>query len=221
MRTLRLFKILDWLRSQKYPISAERLADEMDVSIRTIYRDMVTLQQMGAPIRGEGGIGYQIEKGYFLPPLHFDADELDAVVLGIRMAAARGDTPMADAASRALGKITSVLSDERRNADQPLLAVGNDASRPVRDRIGPLRAAIRERHKVEMDYLDLKDVQTSRTLRPLGLTAFENVWVLTAWCEARDGFRNFRMDRIKSCRITTATFPWERGREFADYLKTL
>ncbi len=225
MRMIRLFSILDRLRIVQQPISAKRLANELDVSMRTIYRDMVTLQTMGAPIRGEGGVGYQIEKGYFLPPLHFDAYELDAVVLGMRLVAARGDGPLADAALRASAKINTVLSetDQDRHARSPLLAcsvqdetLGNSISF-----LSPLRVALRERNKLQISYSDLEGRVSNRTVRPLGLTAFDQVWLLTAWCERRNDFRNFRVDRVKSVKQTGDNFARESGKEFRDYLRTL
>jgi predicted DNA-binding transcriptional regulator YafY len=223
MRTLRLFSILDQLRVRRHPVAAEMLADELNVSVRTIYRDMATLQEMGAPIRGESGIGYQIEKGYFLPPLHFDQDELDAVILGIRMVSVRGDKPFADAALRALGKINAVLSDKRPdNVDRPLLAYStqSEAEEPVAF-LSLLRAAIRERQRLKIIYLDLKEKRSNRNIRPLGLTAFDKVWLLTAWCEDRMDFRNFRIDRLHAVERHGGVFPRELGKEFKDYLWTL
>lgn len=125
MRTLRLFALLDHLRARLGPISAEALALELGVSMRTIYRDMATLQAMGAPVRGESGIGYQLEKGYFLPPLRFDADEQEALMLGLRLIAARGDTALASAARRASAKIGAVLGegDGAAYAELPLRAI--------------------------------------------------------------------------------------------------
>nr|WP_284216086.1 YafY family protein [Agaribacter marinus] len=223
MRTLRLFSILDLLRSRRTPISAELMAETLGVSMRTIYRDMVTLQDMGAPIRGEGGIGYQIEKGYFLPPIHFDPDEFDAFILGMRMVAARGDLPLAGAAQRAIGKINAVLPDGRHNLqEQSLLAYSTQSEEKVPlPHLSALRAALRERKKLEITYLDLKGRSSTRVIRPLGLTAFDLVWVLTAWCEEREAFRNLRVDRLQSVDCTGAIFSREAGKEFSDYLKTL
>ncbi len=201
MRTLRLFSILDELRVHRRPVSAQTMADKLGVSVRTIYRDMATLQQMGAPVRGEGGIGYQIEKGYFLPPLHFDEDELDAVILGMRLVAAKGDGPLADAALRASAKINAVLSEHDREAysGSPLLAYSEqeeEADDALRF-LSPLRRAIRDRQYLQITYMDLKQSRSQRSVRPLGLTAFSRVWLLTAWCELRQDFRNFRVDRLQ------------------------
>jgi len=225
MRTIRLFSILDQLRVHKRPVSAEFLAEILDVSMRTIYRDMQTLQAMGAPVRGESGIGYQIEKGYFLPPLHFDPDELDAIILGMQMVAARGDGPLVDAALRASAKINAVLSgdDQDRYSVAPLHAYSvhgkNDESHI--EYLSPIRAAIRERQQIKITYLDLRDKESSRNIRPLGLTAFDRVWLLTAWCTKKDDFRNFRIDRLQEVEQTGVKFRLKAGQEFRDYLRTL
>ncbi|QDG76755.1 YafY family protein [Labrenzia sp. PHM005] len=221
MRTLRLFSILDILRSRRSPVSAATLAEMLSVTERTVYRDMATLKEMGAPIRGEGGIGYVIERGYFLPPLQFDPDELDVVLLGLQMIKARSDKDMQAAAERALGKIGAVLNDQDRNFNRPLLAVGSRSSAEGQDALSPLRSAIRSRHKLLVHYKDGENRLSERTVRPLGLTAFEKVWVLTAWCEKREDFRNFRLDRIADFQQTGTRFPIESGREFHDYLRTL
>ena len=220
MRTIRLFAILDKLRARRNPVSAEFLADALSVSMRTIYRDMATLQSMGAPIRGEGGIGYQIEKGYFLPPLHFDDDELDAVILGMKLVQARGDGPLKDAASRAIAKINTVLPDREKayHRHSTLHAFTVDESINF---LSPLRTALRKRLKLSIHYLDLKERDSIRTIRPLGLTAFDRVWLLTAWCEMRGDFREFRVDRLRTVEQTGQIFPREEGKEFADYLLTL
>ena len=220
MRTMRLFTILDKLRVHRRPVSAEVLADALGVSMRTIYRDMVTLQAMGAPVRGEGGIGYQLENGYFLPPLHFDDDEIDALILGMKLVGARGDGPLKEAASRAIAKINAVLPDQDKSScrSEFLLAHPIDDSL---DFLSLLRFAVRKRIKLNINYLNLKDQHSNRVIRPLGLTAFDRVWLLTGWCELREDFRDFRVDRLKVVEKTGEVFARERGKEFADYLATL
>jgi len=201
------------------------LAAALGVSPRTIYRDMATLQAMGAPIRGEGGVGYQIERGYFLPPLHFDPDELDAIILGMRLAAARGDEPLADAALRASAKINAVLSDDAKDkyAAAPLLAFSgpNESADKSLRFLSPLRSAMRQRQRLSIKYRDLKGRRSTRRIRPLGLTAFDKVWLLTGWCENKSDFRNFRIDRLVAVETTGETFRREPGKEFNDYLRTL
>jgi len=221
MRTVRLFSILDQLRGRRIPVSAEALASFLDVSVRTIYRDIATLQSMGAPIRGEGGVGYQIEAGFFLPPLHFDQDELDALILGIRMVSVRSDEKLGSAATRLLGKIETVLSEGHKSLDQPLLAVGTDEKTKNAFGLTALKAAIRLRKKMKIEYQNDEGHRSVRLVRPLGLTAFETVWVLTAWCELRDDFRNFRLDRIVSFNVNGEGFKREKGKEFSDYLRSL
>jgi predicted DNA-binding transcriptional regulator YafY len=222
MRTLRLFALLDLLRLRREPVSAETLAETLGVTARTIYRDMASLQAMGAPVRGEAGVGYQMEKGYFLPPLQFDADELDAIALGARLVASRGDEALAKAAERAASKIGAVLSDERRESYQrlPLQAVSHTSE--AMTRAGPhlpsLRAAIRERRKLAIAYLDLKGARTERVGRPLGLTCFDSVWLLTIWCEMRNDFRSLRVDRIEAQEPTRERFRPEKGKRFEDFL---
>lgn len=225
MRTLRLFALLDQLRGSSKPISAETLALAMDVSVRTIYRDMATLQAMGAPVRGEAGVGYQIEKGYFLPPLHFDADERDAIMLGTRLITARGDDGLAAAARRVAAKIGAVLDDQVQDqyARSPFMAVSRQSEERTRadQHLGPLRLAIRDRAVLHIHYIDLAGRESERQCRPLGLTAFDTVWLLTIWCEKRSDFRNLRVDRLLSVTRTGATFRHERGKRFDDYLATL
>ncbi|WP_417770248.1 helix-turn-helix transcriptional regulator [Stappia sp.] len=225
MKVFRLFALLDHLRSAASPVSAEALARALDVSPRTIYRDMATLQAMGAPVRGEAGLGYQLERGYFLPPLRFDADELEAVMLGLRLVRARGDGVLRAAAERASGKIGATAAGDAGNLFQhlPLRAVSRrKEGEEIANRWLPLlRAAIRERRLVGLDYVDLEGRGSARQVRPLGLTLFDEVWLLTAWCENRAGFRNFRLDRIADAAVTGARFRHESGRRFQDYLASL
>lgn len=225
MRALRLFALLDQLRGRSVPIAADALAERLGVSVRTIYRDMATLQAMGAPVRGEAGVGYQLETGYFLPPPHLDHDEMEAVMLGMRLIAARSDAPLAAAAWRASAKFAASMHPGRQAtyANLPLRAV----SRPTRESEGAkahlpvLRDAIRRRLVLRITYADLSGRESERTVRPLGLTLFDTAWLLTGWCEARNAFRNFRADRIAGISGAGATFRHETGRRFEDYLKTL
>nr|WP_040676654.1 YafY family protein [Nitratireductor pacificus] len=221
MRASRLFGLLEQLRMHRQPVSAGHLAETLGVSPRTIYRDIATLQSMGAPVRGEGGVGYQLERGYFLPPLHFDPDELDAIALGMQLIAARGDGDLKQAAARVAAKLDAVVpGGEHRRVRQGDMIAYAKASEAQRHLAG-LRRAVRERRRLRIGYLDLKEVETTRHVRPLGLTAFDNVWLLTAWCEERDDFRNFRVDRLTGIAETGERFAPQAGREFKDYLKTL
>ena len=225
MKVFRLFSLLDRLRSASGPVSAEELARVLEVSPRTIYRDMATLQAMGAPVRGEAGLGYQMERGYFLPPLRLDEEELAAIALGMRLVGARGDGALREAALRVFGKIGAASGEAGGEATLrlPLRAVTRE--RPQRESanrwLPGLRGAIRRQRIVLLDYRDLAGRESRRRVRPLGLTAFDEVWLLTAWCDARGDFRNFRVDRVTAMEETGERAPSERGRRFEDYLAGL
>lgn len=225
MRTQRLLQILEKLRGYRRPVAAQALAEIFSVSLRTIYRDMADLQTMGAPVCGEPGLGYQLESGYFLPPLHFEQDELEAIVLGMRLIEARGDEELAQAAHGVTAKISAAMpSDSRRHFERlPLRAasaVGDTATHaPGIMRL--LRLAIRQRAVLQIEYVDLQEQFSVRYVRPLGLTLFDRTWLLTTWCEGRNHFRNFRLDRLSAARRTGASFVYERGKRFEDYLKQL
>lgn len=197
----------------------------LEVSPRTIYRDMATLVAMGAPVRGEAGLGYQLEKGYFLPPLHFDADELEAIMLGVRLVMARGDGDLSAAAQRVSGKISSTMQAEAgdRYKTLPLRAVSKmtEENSKANLHLSFLRRAVRDRVVVKLEYKDLRDKTTERSVRPLGLTMFDAVWLLTGWCENRNDFRNFRLDRISKVEAAGRVFRHQKGQRFEDYLLTL
>ena len=225
MKTLRLFSLLDRLRSASTPVSAEALADMLEVSPRTMFRDMATLVALGAPVRGEAGLGYQLEKGYFLPPLHFDADELEAIMLGVRLVMARGDGDLGAAAQRVSGKISSTMQagagDRYKNLQLRAVSKLTEEHSKANLHLSFLRRAVRDRVVVRLEYLDLKDNITKRIVRPLGLTMFDAVWLLTGWCESRNDFRNFRLDRISKVETAGQVFRHQKGQRFEDYLLTL
>lgn len=197
----------------------------LEVSPRTIYRDMATLVAMGAPVRGEAGLGYQLEKGYFLPPLHFDADELEAIMLGVRLVMARGDGDLGAAAQRVSGKISSTMQagagDRYKNLQLRAVSKLTEEHSKANLHLSFLRRAVRDRVVVRLEYLDLKDNITKRIVRPLGLTMFDAVWLLTGWCESRNDFRNFRLDRISKVETAGQVFRHQKGQRFEDYLLTL
>jgi predicted DNA-binding transcriptional regulator YafY len=218
MRLFRLFQLLDELRLRHTPVTARELSQDMGVSLRTLYRDIADLQGMGAPIRGEGGVGYIMEPGYFMPSLRFDANELSALALGVRLVAARTDPEMSEAARRAAAKIASAVGEETRRAflDSSFEAGPSDAANAPHLRA--LRDAIRRREVFEIDYTSLSGKPSTRRARPLGLTVFDTVWLLTLWCESAHDFRHLRVDRIGGLRRTGEHFRDERGKRFADCL---
>ena len=222
MRLFRLFSLMDVLRVRTQPVTARELSRHMGVSLRTIYRDIADLQTLGAPIRGEGGIGYVMEKGFFMPSLNFEGDELEALALGAKLVMARSGDTLAAAAHRASAKIASAIGDTPRHEflNSPLEA---GPSRTAMDSVtgalhDELRRAIRDRAIIKIEYLSLSGEMTTRLACPLGLTVFDSAWLLTIWCKRSKDFRHLRVDRIKSAARTGDTFRHERGKMFADAL---
>lgn len=202
---------MDALRRHRRPVTAEHLAGELSVSVRTIYRDVQTLVGMGAPIEGEAGIGYILRAGFFLPPLMFDEDELEALVLGARWVQQQGDPGLATAANNAIAKIAAAAPKDLRDniADTGLWAWRNPNAEtpPV---LGPIREAIRRERKLKIDYAGENAEPTCRVIWPIALAFNERTRLVAAWCELRDGFRHFRTDRIVTLTVTEERFPTRR-----------
>lgn len=194
-RAARLLDLLQALRRRRRPVTAAVLAQELGVSQRTLYRDVATLIGRGAPIEGEAGLGYVMRSGFFLPPLSFDEDELDAVMLGLRLIARRGDADLAHAAQDALAKILAVLPPAEEDA---MSASALLAGPPADDRpgIGAIRRALRAERKMSLSYRDGTGAATDRIVWPVALGFLRESDVLVAWCELRQDFRHFRLDRI-------------------------
>lgn len=199
-QTARLFDLLQNLRRRRAPVAGAVLAGDLGVSLRTLYRDIAILSARGVPIRGEPGVGYILEAGYFLPPLSFSEDELDAIVLGLRWVEKRADPDLARAADDALAKITAVLPRQTSDATEvPAVFVGPDISQPAAIvSVSLFRDAVRRRVKVRIDYVDAHGLSSERTVWPIGLAFMEEVRMVVAWCELRGAFRHFRIDRISS-----------------------
>ena len=212
-RTTRLFKLMDALRGHRRPVTAARLADDLSVSVRTVYRDIQTLIDLGAPLEGEAGIGYLLRAGFFLPPLMFGEEELEALVLGARWVQGQGDTALAQAAASALAKIATASPKDLRDkmADTGLWAprVHKPAEHPTGLRT--IREAMRLEHKLSVTYVDESGVTTERVLWPIALAFFEGKRLLVAWCELRNGFRHFRPDRIAALASTRLCYPTKRA----------
>lgn len=212
-RSARLLALMQCLRRHRRPVAASRLAEELRVSQRTIYRDIGALRAEGAPIGGEAGIGYVLQPGYFLPPLMFSDDEIEALVLGLRWASEHGDATLAEAGGEALAKITAVLPpDLREAAESAGLIAGPARDQPVPAiDLGALRQAIRFERKLHLAYADEAGRQSERTVWPFALGFFQDVRVLVAWCELRQDFRHFRADRISAARMEERRYPKRRG----------
>jgi predicted DNA-binding transcriptional regulator YafY len=212
-RSQRLLALLQALRRRRRPVTACDLARELSVSVRTIYRDIATLVEQGAPIDGEAGLGYLMRPGFLLPPLMFQDDEVEALVLGARWVAQQPDTALARAAHDAVAKIEAVLPPvlRARLADAALFAVPRASVAADLVDLGRLRAAIREQRKLRLTYRDRDGRETERLVWPLALAFHEQVRVLVAWCELRCGFRHFRTDRITTLLVSSEPVPRPRA----------
>ena len=218
-RADRLFRIVEFLKARRQAVTAEDIADALEVSVRTIYRDIADLGASGVPIIGETGVGYVIDRDYTLKPLIFDVEELEALALGAQMVRSWGDRDLARAAGSAIDKITSVLPDSLRREflQTALYSPPSEARVPIRIDFSALRRAIRSRNKVQFDYRTAEDRHSRRVVRPLCLAFFGPVWLLAGWCEMREDFRNFRLDRMQNLEILDAVFGDERGKRLSDY----
>ncbi|MDJ0950377.1 MAG: YafY family protein [Alphaproteobacteria bacterium] len=221
-RADRLFQIVQYLRGGRL-VTAATLAERLEVSERTIYRDIADLQASGVPIDGEAGVGYLLRDGYDLPPLMFSRDEIVSLVAGARLIRAWGGAAMARAAEEALVKIEAVLPDpERDRAKQTEIhAFAPEMTPEVRTRIDELERAAEERRRLKLAYSDAEARQTERVVRPLGLWFWGKVWTLVAWCELRNDFRIFRLDRIARMEDGGAPFRPERGKTLADFYRAM
>ncbi|MDR3501193.1 MAG: YafY family protein [Legionella sp.] len=212
-RTQRLFDLIQILRRYRYPVSGQQLADELDVSLRTIYRDIATLQAQGASIEGEPGMGYVLRPGFMLPPLMFSEEEIEALVLGSRWVARRADKKLRLAASNVLAKISAVLPEDLRHQLEfsgLLIGPAKTAIEHDDENEALIRHAIRKEYKLQMTYIDIKGDESQRVLWPLALGFFEEVHVIVAWCELRSDFRHFRTDRIVTLAPLEARYPKRR-----------
>lgn len=211
-RAQRLLDLLQLLRRHHYPVAGAALAAELNISLRTLYRDIATLQAQGAGIEGEAGIGYILRPGFLLPPLMFSAEEIEALVLGSRWVAERADGQLAQAAHNALAKIGAVLPAElRHDLDNTTLLIGPGEPPPAQETdLALLRQAIRRERKLIIHYCDVKDQASERTLWPFALAYFDRVRVVVAWCELRQAFRHFRTDRILELTVSEQRYPQRR-----------
>jgi predicted DNA-binding transcriptional regulator YafY len=224
-RADRLFQIVQVIRGRRLTTAAH-LAQRLEVSERTVYRDIAQLQHQGVPIEGEAGVGYRLGRGFELPPLMFTQDEAKALVASVRMAQAWQDPALAQAAEVALGKILSVLPAAVRAAAQSmaLYAPPIGLEPAVQVTLQTLREATQARRKLHVHYRDVNDQTSQRTLRPLGCFYWGKVWTLAAWCETRRDFRNFRLDRMETVskvESRTGEFRDEPGKTLADYLRAV
>jgi predicted DNA-binding transcriptional regulator YafY len=204
----------------RHAVTASSLADAFEVSPRTIYRDIQTLIDSGVPISGEAGVGYIIDKQYHLPPIMFDADELEAIALGIGMVSNWTDEHFAAKAQNAYKKIQATLSAPLINELHQISTFSAPSGYKIPWEVSftEVRECIRSKHKVSFTYLDLQNNQSNRIIWPLALVSFSPVWLLSGWCELRQDFRHFRIDRISDFVKQSERFPNDKHRNLQAYL---
>lgn len=214
-RAARLLDLLQLLRRHRRPVAGAAIAQALGISLRTLYRDVATLQAQGAGIEGSPGLGYVLREGFVLPPLMFTAEETEALVLGSRWVARRGDRHLAAAAHDALAKIAAVLPPAlRASLDQSALIVGpapgDDPAPPDDAVLAAIRRAIGAEHRLSIRYRDATGQSSQRWVWPFALGFFEQVRVLVAWCELRQAVRHFRTDRIDGFAASDERYPQRR-----------
>ena len=219
-RADRLFQIVNVLRRRRTATTAAHLADRLGVSDRTVYRDIRDLILAGTPIDGEAGVGYRIRPGYDLPPLMFDRDEIQALVLGARIVRQFGDPALARASDAILGKVAAIVPKDLAPlvAETRLFVPSTIGAGTSADALGLAREALIARRKLELSYAKSDGVATTRIVRPLGIFFWGRTWTLAAWCELRQDFRNFRLDRVAASTMLDETFEDEAGKALRDML---
>lgn len=220
-RADRLMQIIQILRRARRPVTAMRIADELEVTQRTVYRDIASLMANGVPVRGEAGVGYILGEGFDLPPLMFTVDELEALMLGARFVEVQGDKDLAAAARDAVAKIGAVVPRSLRPIllDAPLIAPDYyQAPVEVIDS-GALRRALRDGMKLELDYVDEAGNSTQRIVWPVALGYLDHKRILIAHCELRGDFRHFRTDRMLQAKVLEARVPARRAILFENWWK--
>lgn len=219
-RADRLFQIVQILRRAKQPVSARAISEELEVSIRTVYRDISDLMAHRTPIRGEAGVGYVLEAGHDLPPLMLTHDEIEAAVLGVQWVVERADPALARSARDLLAKIEAVLPEGLRAqvGMAPVLAPPSARIQMDATDMEPVRAAIREGRKLRLSYRDEKGRDSARIIWPVSIVYFDEVRLLAGWCETRSAFRHFRTDRIVTCEVMDVLAPADRRRLKQDWL---
>jgi predicted DNA-binding transcriptional regulator YafY len=208
-RADRLFDILRLLRGARQPVTAASIADELEVTARTVYRDIATLQARRIPIEGAAGIGYVLRRGFELPPLMFTEDEAEAIAVGVRLLARTGDPGLQKAAESVLSKVTLVVPDPLREylSTAPLYVSERGAPVPARrDLPTTIRHAIRDNRKMRIGYRDEQGQETQRVIQPFAVAYYVEATLVCAWCELRGDIRHFRTDRVVSADVLDEGF---------------
>src|SRR5271165_5664780 len=218
-RADRLFDIIQVLRATSHPVTAAALADELEVTVRTVYRDVATLQSRRVPIEGAPGIGYMLRRGFDLPPLMFTTEEIAAIAVGARLVARTGDPGLQDAAESVLSKVTVVLPEALRAqlAAAPFFVSASGAPVPESVDLSTVREAIRDERKLHVAYVDEKGARTQRTIWPIAVAYYVQATLIGAWCELRLDYRHFRADRVTEMTVLDECYPSDNGRLMAEW----
>jgi predicted DNA-binding transcriptional regulator YafY len=219
-RSDRLFDIIQTLRGAKHPLTASALALRLEVTSRTVYRDIAALQARRVPIEGEPGVGYVLRRGYDLPPLMFTTEEVEAIAVGTRMVRRLRDENLQQAADSVLSKLVAAVPEAMREPlSAPRIWVSNgSAARPGVD-LADVRSAIRAARKLVIGYTDERGRKTRRTVLPIAMVYYVDATLIAAWCELRKDFRHFRVERIRSCSVLDETFSRDAKRLMTEWLK--
>ncbi len=219
-RADRLFDIIQRLRTARGPTTAATLADELEVTVRTVYRDVATLQARRVPIEGAPGIGYMLRRGFDLPPLMFTTEEIEAIAVGARLVARTGDPSLQSAADSVLSKVTVVLPEALRAQLASTAFFVSSSGAPVAESVdlAAVRQAIRDERKLRIAYVDESGAGTQRTIWPLAVAYYVQATLIGAWCELRQDYRHFRTDRIGTLTVLDERYPSDNGRLMAEWL---
>jgi predicted DNA-binding transcriptional regulator YafY len=219
-RADRLFDIIQALRTTPHPVTAAALAEQLEVTVRTIYRDIAALQGSRVPIEGAPGLGYVLRRGFDLPPLMFTTEEADAIAIGVRLLRRLRDAKLQQAAESVLAKLAVVVPQplQQHLVSAPIYVSDGDAPPVTGVDPAALRVAIHDARKVAIAYIDERGRHTHRTICPVAMAYYVDATLLGAWCELRNDFRNFRVDRISNARLLDEQFLAESGKLMAEWL---
>jgi predicted DNA-binding transcriptional regulator YafY len=218
-RADRLFDIIQCLRAASGPVTAASLAASLEVTTRTVYRDIATLQARRVPIDGAPGLGYVLRPGFELPPLMFTMDEIDAIAVGARLVRRIRDATLHGAAERVLAKVAVAVPEALRAhlTSAPLYVSDGDAAEPQGIDLSDVRGAIRERRKIRIAYRNADGRRSRRTIWPIAVAYYVDVTVVAAWCELRSDYRHFRLERIEAAEVLNTQFSDRGGRLLAGW----
>ena len=219
-RADRLFDIIQRLRTARGPVTAAALADELEVTVRTVYRDVATLQARRVPIDGAPGIGYMLRRGFDLPPLMFTTEEIEAIAVGARLVARTGDQSLQSAPDSVLSKVTVVLPEALRAQLASTALFVSSSGAPVAESVdlAAVRQAIRDERKLRIAYVDESGAGTQRTIWPIAVAYYVQATLIGAWCELRRDYRHFRTDPIGALTVLDERYPSDNGRLMAEWL---